>query len=395
MACSPTTGAVATGRPGRAAVLRRGVLQVRLTPHVSALDREAWDALVPAHDPFHTHAFLGGLERAGAVGQGTGWVGAHLVVEERSRPVAALPLWLRGDSWGEYVFDHGWANAAHRGGLRYYPKLTTALPFTPACAGRVLGDLAQLPALLAGVERVRQEADASGHHVLFCTEREAEALAGHGYAVRLGLQFHWEDEGYGDWAGFLSRFTSKRRKELLRERRQVREAGVEVAVQRGATLIESDWDALHRFYRRTQQQHGHDGYLPERWFREVLPTLGDTVLAVLARRNGRVVAGALNFIGGDCIYGRYWGADEEVRGLHFEVCYHSLAEWALHNGVRRVEAGAQGEHKLQRGFLPRLTWSAHRLVEHRLQAAVADFCQREGEGVREAVASYAAHSPFT
>ncbi len=370
------------------------MLHVRLHPALATAPAEGWNALVPLHDPFFTHAFLTSLERAGAVGKGTGWIGAHVTVDEGGPPLAALPLWLRGDSWGEYVFDHGWANAAHRGGLRYYPKLTTAIPFTPACAGRILGDPAHLPALLAGVDRVRREADASGHHVLFCTEAEAAGLAAHGYAVRLGLQFHWEDEGYGDWEGFLARFTSKRRKELARERRQVREAGVEVRVVRGTELEPAEWEALRRFYRSTQEQHGQSGYLPDRWFHEELPGLAPFVVAVLARRGGTVLAGALNFCRGDSLYGRYWGADEEVKGLHFEVCYHALVEWALQNGVRRVEAGAQGEHKLQRGFLPRLTWSAHRLAEPRLHAAVADFCAREGEAIRESVAHYAAHSPF-
>jgi predicted N-acyltransferase len=361
---------------------------------VSSVDPGAWNALVAPDDPFHTHAFLAGLEAAGAVGPGTGWVGAHVGAEGGGRLAAALPLWIRDDSWGEYVFDHGWANAAHRAGLRYYPKLTTAIPFTPACAGRVLGDASLLPVLLAGAREVEDAVGASGHHVLFCSEAEATQLATSGYFVRLGLQFHWEDEGYGDWDGFLSRFTSRRRKELNRERRQVREAGIDVRVHPGAELTPSDWQALHRFYGRTQRQHGHAGYLPDAWFERVLPGLAPLVVAVLARRDGRVVAGALNFWRGNTLYGRYWGADEEVRGLHFEVCYHALVEWALAHGVRRVEAGAQGEHKLQRGFLPRLTFSAHRLREPRLHAAVADFCVREAEGVRAAVAHYAGHAPF-
>lgn len=370
------------------------MLQVRVLPALAPLPPGEWNGLVPSNDPFFAHDFLVSLERSHAVGPGSGWIGAHITVDAGGPPVAALPLWLRGDSWGEYVFDHGWANAAHRGGLRYYPKLTTAIPFTPACAGRILGDASHLPALLAGVDRVREEAGASGHHVLFCTEAEGALLAAHGYAIRVGLQFHWTDDGYGDWEGFLARFTSKRRKELARERRQVREAGVEVRVQRGEELGPTEWAALGRFYRSTQLQHGHAGYLPDRWFTDELPRLAPSVVAVFARRGGTVIAGALNFWRGDSLFGRYWGADEEVKGLHFEVCYHALVEWALQNGVRRVEAGAQGEHKLQRGFLPRLTFSAHRLVEPRLHAAVADFCAREGEAMRESLAGYAAHSPF-
>lgn len=369
-------------------------MNVAVHDRVTGLDAAAWDALVPADNPFLEHAFLAALERSGAVGRGAGWAGAHVVVSEGERPVAALPLWLRGDSWGEYVFDHAWANAAHRTGLRYYPKLTTAAPFTPAAAGRVLGAAVHLDGLLAGVDAVLRATQASSHHVLFVSRAEAEAFAARGYAVRLGLQFHFEDEGYGDFAGFVGRFTSRRRKELLRERRQVAEAGVEVRVHRGEELGAAEWAALHRWYRGTQHRHGHDGYLPDAWWTTELPGLAARVVAVIARRGGVPIAGALNFARGEALYGRYWGADEEVRGLHFEVCYHALVEWALAHGVRRVEAGAQGEHKLQRGFLPRLTYSAHRMVHAGLHAAVADFCAREAEGVRAAVAEYAEHSPF-
>lgn len=370
-------------------------MNVAVHPTVGGIDTAAWDALVPADNPFLEAAFLTSLERSGAVGRAAGWVGAHVTVEAAGRLVAALPSWLRGDSWGEYVFDHAWANGAHRAGIRYYPKLTSAAPFTPAAAGRVLGDPAQLDSLLAGVAEVLRAAGASSHHVLFCSAAEADAFAARGYAVRLGIQFHLEDEGYGDFAGFVAKFTSRRRKELLRERRQVADAGVEVRVHRGDELTAAEWAALHRWYRGTQHRHGHEGYLPDAWWTDELPALAPRVVAVFARRQGVPVAGALNFVRGDALYGRYWGADEEVKGLHFEVCYHALVEWALAHGVRRVEAGAQGEHKLQRGFLPRLTYSAHRMVDPRLHAAVADFCAREAEAMRATLAEYAAHSPFS
>ncbi|GDX82112.1 hypothetical protein LBMAG42_39230 [Deltaproteobacteria bacterium] len=369
-------------------------LTVRVIDRVTRVQAAEWDALVPAADPFLRSAFLASVERSGAVGTAAGWAPGHVVVERAGKVVAALPTFLRTDSWGEYIFDHGWANAAHRAGIRYYPKLTSAVPFTPAAAGRVLGDPDHLPALVAGVEQVRLQAGASSHHVLFCSQAEATALAALGYTTRLGFQFHWEDEGFGDFDGFVGRLTSRRRKELLRERRQVREAGVEVRVHRGEDLSTGDWAAMHRFYRSTQHQHGQEGYLPERWWTEELPALPDT-LVVLARRGGVPIAGALNFTRGTSLYGRYWGADEEVRGLHFEVCYHALVEWALQNGVKRVEAGAQGEHKLQRGFLPRLTYSAHRIADPRLHGAVTEFCGREAEAVRATVAEYMEHGPFS
>lgn len=363
----------------------------RITVHERVPD---WSPLVASDNPFLEPAFLSGLERSGAVGVEAGWTGRHLVVEEAGRLVAALPTYLRGDSWGEYVFDHGWANAAHRAGLRYYPKLTSAIPFTPAAPGRVIGEPAAIPALAEAARLLAERVSASGHHVLFVTEAEAETFAAEGYAVRLGLQFHWTDDGYGDFEGFVGRLTSRRRKELLRERRQVREAGVEVRTHRGEELGPTEWAALERFYRQTHAEHGNPGYLPPAWWRDELPRLAPYVVAVLARRNGVPVAGTLNFTKGDALYGRYWGADEEVRGLHFEACYHALVEWALANGVRRVEAGAQGEHKLQRGFLPHLTRSVHRLYHPGLHDAVADFCAREGEAIRAGVAEYAEHSPF-
>ena len=368
---------------------------VSVHERLSGVDAAAWDALVPSDDPFFEHAFLSSLERSGATGRAAGWAGAHVVVEEGGTLLAALPTWLRGDSWGEYIFDHGWANAAHRAGIPYFPKLTSAIPFTPAAAGRVLGDPRLLPALVAGVEGVRQAAKASSHHVLFCSGAESEAFRGLGYAVRLGLQFQWQDDGYGDFDGFLGRLTSRRRKELLRERRMVREAGVEVRVHRGEELVASEWRALHRWYRNTQHQHGHDGYLPAAWWETELPGLARRALVVLARREGVPIAGALNFWTPQAIHGRYWGADEEVKGLHFEVCYHALVEWALAHGVGRVEAGAQGEHKLQRGFLPRLTYSAHRMADPRLHEAVDDFCQREGGGIVAARKEYLTHTPFS
>ena len=355
------------------------------------VDPAAWDALVPADNPFLEHRFLHGLETSNSVGKGTAWQPCHLAVEADGRLVGALPLYARADSYGEYVFDWGWASAAARAGLRYYPKLTTAVPFTPSSTGRVLGDPGQLP---AATEALRRQLGASGHHVLFCTEAQAQSLAAHGYATRLGFQFQWRDDGFGDFDGFLGRFNHKRRKELLRERRQVREAGILIQIRRGDDVSPDDISALYGYYRDTIAKHGQHSYLAERWWREVLPTLGDRLLVAIAYRHGERVAGALNFVRGGALYGRYWGCTQDFKGLHFEVCYHALVEWALGNGVSLVEAGAQGEHKLQRGFLPRLTYSAHRLAHPGLHDAVARFCAEEAEQVHEAVAEYTAHGPF-
>jgi predicted N-acyltransferase len=368
--------------------------QVRLVGAIEGVTAADWDALVPDDNPFLEHAFLLALERSGSAGPRAGWAPAHLVVEESSRLAAALPLYLRGDSYGEYVFDWSWAGAARKLGVPYYPKLTSAVPFTPAGQGRLLGDIGEIGAVAQAVEQLRAEFGASSHHVLFPSEAEQGAFAGRGYVKRLGLQFHWHDAGFGSFDGFVAAFSSKRRKELLRERRQVREAGVEVRALAGEECGPADWEALRGFYRDTIARNGAIPYLTDAWWRDELPRLAGRVLAVFALRHGERVAGALNFRRGGAIYGRYWGCREDVRGLHFEVCYHQLVEWGLAHGVTRVEAGAQGEHKLQRGFLPVLTFSAHRIADPRLHAAVADFCAREAVGVRDAAAEYGRHSPF-
>jgi predicted N-acyltransferase len=306
-------------------------------------------------------------------------------------------MYLRGDSYGEYVFDWGWASGAKKLGIPYYPKLTSAVPFTPSSQGRIVGAegaLDTVQAFAAAADIVREQLKASSHHVLFCSEAEAQRLGECGYITRLGLQFHWMDEGFGDFDGFVGRLTSKRRKELLRERRQVAEAGIELRALSAEECTAADWEAMRSFYLDTIRKNGAIPYLTDAFWRDELPRLRNRVLLVLAFRHGERIAGSLNFWRGSSLYGRYWGCREDHRGLHFEVCYHQLVEWALRNGVSRVEAGAQGEHKLQRGFLPALTYSAHRVQHPRLHAAVVDFCAREGEQVRATVAEYAVHSPF-
>lgn len=367
---------------------------IRVLAGMAEVDSTGWDALVPPDNPFLEHAFLLALERSGSAAPGQGWQPMHVLVEDEGRIVAALPLYLRGDSYGEYIFDWAWANGARRAGIAYYPKLTTAVPFTPSSEGRVLGDITALPAMLSAVQRIAGSFKASSHHVLFSTEAESAALAAEGYIPRIGLQFHWRDEGYGDFSGFLSRFSSKRRKELNRERRQVREAGIDVRCVAGADLTLPELAFLQRCYQDTVAKNGGIPYLRPAFWQNELPLLAPRVLAVLAYRGDQIVAGALNFHRGTALYGRYWGCVEDVRGLHFEVCYHQLVEWALKNGVTSVEAGAQGEHKLQRGFMPTVIHSAHQIFDARLRTAVVHFCQQERAGVLAAVDDYAEHSPF-
>lgn len=367
---------------------------VRVLGGIAEGDAAAWDALVPDDNPFLEHAFLLALERSGSASAVQGWVPMHLVVEEAGAVIAALPLYLRGDSYGEYIFDWAWANGAKRAGIPYYPKFTTAVPFTPSSTGRLLGDTTAIPLLSEAVAALAGKIGASSHHVLFCTEAESAALATCGYQSRISMQFHWTDAGYGDFNGFLSAFSSKRRKELNRERRQVREAGIEVRCVEGADLTVAELSFLHRCYQDTIAKNGAIPYLrPDFWMKE-LPILAPRVLAVLAYRGNELIAGALNVWRGKVLYGRYWGCTEDVRGLHFEVCYHQLVEWALAHGLTRVEAGAQGEHKLQRGFLPSVMHSAHKVRDPRLSGAVARFCAEERVGVEAAMEEYGKHGPF-
>lgn len=353
----------------------------------------AWDALAGGEDnPFVESAFLLTLERAGAVGPNTGWLPRYLLAREGERLVGAMPLYVRGDSYGEYIFDWGWADAAQRAGIRYYPKLTAAVPFTPATGPRLLGDAR--PALIAAALELQKRLGASSTHVLFCTPDEHATLETAGWLPRLSMQFHWENAGWRDWQDFAAALTRKRRHEMNRERKQARTDGVEIRVLRGPELVDADWDALHGYYQDTVGKYGQHEYLNPGFWRLARTTLVDRVVAVIATRGGERIAGAFNLHKGKHLYGRYWGCHEEHRALHFEVCYYALIEWCLANGVTRFEAGAQGEHKLQRGFLPSLTYSAHQFAHPGLREAVGRFVAAEAERVRATIAAYGEHSPF-
>lgn len=367
-------------------------MKATLVPTLAGVEVE-WDRLcADADNPFVEARFLRLLETSGAVGPRTGWLPRYVLLRDTTGAlVGGVPLYARGDSYGEYIFDWGWAEAAQRAGLRYYPKLTAAVPFTPATGPRLLGG-AHVE-LVRAVEGEEARLGASGSHVLFCTEREQAELEAHGWTPRLSLQFHWENLGWRDWQDFSAALTRKRRHEMNRERRQAHE-GVEIVVRRGSELVAEDWAALHRFYRGTVDGHGQIPYLGAEFWRQAPEVLGDRVVAVLALRGDTRVAGAFNLHKGRNLYGRYWGCVEDHKALHFEVCYYALIEWCLANGVTRFEAGAQGEHKLQRGFLPSLTRSAHRFAHPALRDAVGRFCRAEAQRVLATVAEYQEHSPF-
>ena len=349
----------------------------RIAPGVGKLDRAQWDALAGGSDPFLGHAFLTALEESGSIGEGTGWTPAPIIVEGDGGAIAAAaPAYLKSHSQGEYVFDHGWADAFERAGGCYYPKLQIAVPFTPVPGRRLLGPSRH--ALLAALEAVVTQNGLSSAHATFIDHGEVADFAGRGWLVRSGVQFHWHNRGYASFDDFLAALSSRKRKQIRRERAAA-VAGLEVRTLRGADIGPREWEAFWTFYQHTGARKWGHPYLARAFFDRLGATMGEQCLLFMAYRAGRPIGGALNLIGGDTLYGRYWGAVEEVPFLHFELSYYCAIEWAIDHGHACVQAGAQGEHKLARGYEPVLTRSAHFLPDPNFRRAVADFLAREDE----------------
>lgn len=383
---------------------------LKVTTGLDAVDPVSWDACahgehaaalgVDRQCPFVSHAFLQALEGSGCVGPGTGWSPAHLLVEDEGGALcAAAPAYLKTHSQGEYVFDHGWADAYARAGGQYYPKLQVSVPFTPATGPRLLvrpGPQAQAAQahLVEGLRALRARAGASSIHVTFLPKAQWEALGEDGFLKRINQQFHWMDEGYGSFEGFLESLASRKRKTLRRERRDALAAGITIEWLRGHEITQAHWDDFYAFYRHTGAQKWGRPYLNREVFSRLGEALGDRVLLILAKRSGRYIAGAINFVGATTLYGRNWGCIEEHPFLHFEVCYYQAIDFALVNGLSRVEAGAQGEHKLLRGYRPVETYSAHEIADPRLRRAVADYLGRERAHVEAVGEELQAALPF-
>ncbi len=347
-----------------------------------------------------SHAFLEALEATGCVGGRSGWTPAHLVAEAPDGTLAAAaPAYLKAHSQGEYVFDHAFADAYARAGGRYYPKLQVAVPFTPVPGPRLLVrsgfDGPSLRALLArGLMAVRDRLDCSSVHVTFAQEEDAAALQAAGYLERTDQQFHWRNEGYADFEGFLAALASRKRKVIRRERRDALAAGLVVERLTGSAIEERHWDAFHEFYMDTGARKWGRPYLNRAFFGEIGRRMADRILLVMARRGDIYVAGALNLIGADALYGRNWGAIEDHPFLHFELCYYQAIEFAIARGLARVEAGAQGEHKLARGYRPVTTRSAHAFADPGLHDAVADYLARESTYVDALMQELEEAAPF-
>ena len=350
----------------------------RLSAGVGGLNSTAWDRLAGGH-PFISHAFLAALEQSGSVGQGTGWTPATILIEDdASHLLSAAPAYLKTHSQGEYVFDHGWADAWERAGGAYYPKLQVAVPFTPVPGPRLLGSRPQQ--LLAAAEAVTIQNELSSAHITFLDQAGAAECEARGWLIRHGIQYHWANRGYRDFEDFLDALTSRKRKAIRKERAAARE-GLEFRALRGAEIGRAEWDAMWRFYQDTGSRKWGRPYLTRSFFDGIAETMGEQLLLFLAYRNGRPIAGALNVIGPDALYGRYWGTIDEVRFLHFELSYYRAIEWAIDQGLASVQAGAQGEHKLGRGYEPVITTSAHFIADPGFRRAVEDFVVREREAI--------------
>ncbi|BCX18141.1 MAG: hypothetical protein KatS3mg117_1823 [Geminicoccaceae bacterium] len=355
--------------------------EIVLLGGVGEVAASEWDRLAGGVDPFTTHAFLSLLETSGSATARTGWRPRHLLLRRAGRAVAAAPLWLKSHSFGEYVFDQSWAEAFTRAGGRYYPKLQVAVPFTPVTGRRLLAaDPADREALARALVATASRLGVSSLHVTFCDEDEARLLESVGFLLRCGIQFHWYNRGYRDFADFLDSLRSEKRKTIRKEREAVRRAGVTVEVLEGPAAVPV-LEAFFPFYLATVERRWGGAYLTRTFFTGLARDLVDRLVVVRASRDGRMLGAALNLLGGDTLYGRLWGALEEGRFLHFECCYYAALDFAIGRGLARVEAGAQGPHKLLRGYEPVWTWSAHWLADPALRAAVARFLERERLGL--------------
>ena len=378
-------------------------MQIEQLFSIEQVAQKDWRTLEPPDFPFFDFEFLRALERSGSVGSGSGWMPAYLVCRDETGLLGAFCTYLKTDSYGEYIFDWEWAHAYREYGLSYYPKLVCAVPFTPATGPKLLvrTGLEEARAtevrsvLLDAARELGDEYDVSSSHALFVPERELDEFAGRGFAIRHSMQFHWRNRDYGEFADYLGEMESKRRRQVARERRQLEGEALTIERLSGETLEPGYAGLMYRFYLRTLDGKWGVPYLNGSFFEEVFQTMGDRILFVLARDEaGRSIAGALNFFKGPSIFGRYWGATEERRNLHFELCYYQAIEFAIERGLKLFEAGAQGEHKLARGFLPSLTYSAHDIRHPAFRHAIGRYIDEERDMMDLTLAEYSKHNPY-
>ena len=380
-------------------------VEVSILSGISDISESDWNACACPEaqdggrplDPFTTHRFLTALEASGSVGAGTGWTPRPMVARAAGQVIAVAPLYLKSHSQGEYVFDHAWAEAFEQAGGRYYPKLQGAVPFTPVTGRRLLTrpghEAAGQGALLQAMAEVAEGAGLSSVHLTFCTEDEVTAATGAGWLHRTGMQFHWINRDYGSFDDFLADLASRKRKALRKERERAQGFGGTIRSLTGDAILPEHWAAMWAFYQDTGGRKWGRPYLTRAFF-DALHAMRDDVLLVLAERDGIPVAGALNLIGREALFGRYWGCLEDHAFLHFELCYHQAVDWAIAHGLARVEAGAQGEHKLARGYMPVLTHSAHLLTHLGLRRAVDEYLQAERSAIAGEIEALTDLGPF-
>lgn len=372
---------------------------VSLHEGIHSLTAEAWDACAGSDNPFVSHAFLSALEDSGSVSSRTGWMPRHVSLHAPDGTLAAVcPAYLKGHSWGEYVFDQGWARAFEATGGQYYPKLQVAVPFTPAPGPRLLVHPDAPPeaaAVLAdALRQICGDTGLSSAHVTFCQEQESALMAKRGWLHRLGLQYHWHNRGYQSFEDFLEALSSRKRKVLRRERRDANAAGLTFHTLRGNDITKPEWDAFYRFYQNTVDRKWGSAYLTPAFFPLLSERLGERVVLMVARNGQETVAAALNLLGKDTLYGRNWGCTGNWPFLHFELCYYRAIDFAIAHGLKRVEAGAQGEHKIQRGYVPSLTHSAHWIENPSFRASVANFLEHERSAMTEEAQTLGQLSPY-
>jgi predicted N-acyltransferase len=366
---------------------------------IGDIDARQWNALSGTDVPFLRHEFFSALEHTGCVGTRTGWAPRYVTLVDEKGLAAATPAFLKEHSYGEFVFDFSWAQAYARAGRNYYPKLSCAIPFTPATGPRLLirPDLdatATAAQLLNAIEEYSAEHGLSSAHALFVDEPGRAACERAGWLLRRGCQFHWSNRGYADFDAFLETFRADKRKKAKRERRRVAEAGITFDTRMGSDLDGKLLDRVYAFHRDTFLRHGHEPYLTKSFFAEISRTLGDALMIKAAMYAGKPVAAAIFFRSSDALFGRYWGAAADYNSLHFEACYHQGVEFCIEHGLQRFEPGTQGEHKVARGFEPVLTWSGHHITDPRFREAIDEFLGREGEAIDEYAAEVREHIPF-
>ncbi|MFQ5622950.1 MAG: GNAT family N-acetyltransferase [Paracoccaceae bacterium] len=380
-------------------------VEISVLDGLSAIDAAAWDRCAcpgaaegAPSDPFTTYRFLKALEDSGSVGAGTGWMPRHLVARSAANIIGVMPLYAKAHSQGEYVFDHNWAHAYEHAGGRYYPKLQGAVPFTPVSGRRLLAapghtELARL-ALLQGAVQLAEENGLSSLHITFCTKEEYELGSRIGLSPRTGQQFHWRNRGYANFDDFLADLSSRKRKNIRKERARAASADCTVRRFGGDGLKPEHWDAFWRFYQDTGARKWGSPYLTREFFDIIHQTMRDDIVLFLAESDGRWVAGALNFLGRDCLYGRYWGCLRDIPALHFEMCYYRAIDFAIEHGLARVEAGAQGPHKLARGYLPAPVYSLHWIADAGFREAVDKYLDAERRAVDDEIEVLTAYGPF-